>query len=376
LVNILIDMRMECPFLQIELYYHRREPFSYHGAVAGLFAVNKRVKSKATLFLPNCIAMDRPSRSEMPETLKALAVWEAFERCQRRFPTVHLPIEVYEVRINEILSSELEPADEASAVEAFARIHHEDLYLAIACSRNDRVAWEYFADDYAPLLRKFAAQACRNSNESEDLAQEITARLLGDNERMAGYNGRGSLAGWLRVAVSHAAIDRFRRTTRLTSLEELQERGSEAVLRNPEKKQGEETVDSRWGPALTGIAAECLRRLSARDRLMLGLYYLQNVSLKDLGRQFGIHEATASRWLERIRRDIRKQVERELRKKHGLRSAEMESLWKWVSPGSLAEAISGSLPGVETPPRDTGGQSQKKSAIGENSGVIEKEELQ
>jgi RNA polymerase sigma-70 factor len=360
----------------MKLYYHRRELFSYHGSVAVLFAVNKRVKSKATLFLPNCITMDRPPGGEMPETPRAQAILEAFERCQRRFPTVYLPIEVYEARINEILSSELGSADDAATAEAFAKIHHEDLYLAIACSRNDRVAWEYFADDYAPLLRNFAAQACRNSDESEDLAQEITTRLLKDKTRMAGYNGRGSMAGWLRVAVSHAAIDRFRRTNRLTSLEELQERGPKTVLRNPEKKQGEETLDSRWGPAFTGIAAECLRRLPARDRLMLCLYYLQNVSLKDLGRQLGIHEATASRWLERIRRDIRKQVEREIREKHGLRSAEMESLWKWVSPGSLAEAIGRNLPGAETPSRDAGGQIQKKSAIGENSGVIEKEELQ
>lgn len=312
----------------------------------------------------------------MPGTRMAQAIMEAFERCQRRFPTVRLPIEVYEARINEILSPGLGPTDEAAKAETFAKIHHEDLYLAIACSHNDRVAWEHFADDYAPLLRNFAAQACRNSSESEDLAQEITARLLRDKERLAGYNGRGSLAGWLRVIVSHAAIDRFRRTNRLTSLEELQERGSEAVPQNPEKRKEDETLDSRWGPVFTRVAADCLRRLPARDRLLLCLYYLQNVSLKDLGRQFGIHEATASRWLERIRRDMRKQVERELRKKHGLGSTEIESLWKWVSPGALAEAIGGSTPGIETVPQDPEGQIQKKPAIGENSGVIEKEELQ
>jgi RNA polymerase sigma-70 factor len=367
---------MGCPFLQMQLYYHRRELFSYHGSVASLLAVNKRVKSKATVILPDCITTDRPPGDEMPGTRMAQAILEAFERCQRRFPTVRLPIEVYEARIKEILSPELGPTDEAAKAETFAKIHHEDLYLAIACSHNDRVAWEHFADDYAPLLRNFAAQACRNSSESEDLAQEITARLLRDKERLAGYNGRGSLAGWLRVIVSHAAIDRFRRTNRLTSLEELQERGSEAVPQNPEKRKEDETLDSRWGPVFTRVAADCLRRLPARDRLLLCLYYLQNVSLKDLGRQFGIHEATASRWLERIRRDMRKQVERELRKKHGLGSTEIESLWKWVSPGALAEAIGGSTPGIETVPQDPEGQIQKKPAIGENSGVIEKEELQ
>lgn len=305
----------------------------------------------------------------------AQTISEAFEKCQRRFPTVRLAFEVYEARVNAILSSESGSAGGADKAETFARMHHEDLYLATACSQNDRVAWEHFADDYAALLRNFALQACKNASESEDLAQGITAKLLQDKDRIGGYNGRGTLAGWLRVAVSRAAIDHFRRGKRMTSLEELQEKGSDAVLQKPDTKGEGERLDSQWGPIFTRIASECLRSLPARDRLLLCLHYLRNVSLKDLGRQFGIHEATASRWIERIRRDIRKQVEHELRVKHRLRSNEIESLWKWASPWPLAEAVGGNSPGVETPSMDPVGQIRKKPAIGENSGVIEKEEL-
>ena len=296
-------------------------------------------------------------------------ILEAFERCQRRYPTVQLPAEVFQARVNEILSSET-GAGEAQA--SFERIHHEDLFLALACSRDDRIAWEHFTDDFVPLLRNFAAQACGDPAESEDLAQEITVKLLNDKKRLAGYSGRGSLAAWLRVAASHAAVDRFRRLSRQTSLEALEENGVPAAVTDPSKQGCEDSLDAHWGPVIARIAGECIRGLAAHDRLLLSLYYLEGVPLKDIALQYGMHEATAYRWLDRMRQEIRKKVERELRHKHGLRHSEMQSLWKWVSPSSLAESIAGNTQDGEG---SFGGRSRKKSAIRDNSDVMKKEGL-
>jgi RNA polymerase sigma-70 factor, ECF subfamily len=300
-------------------------------------------------------------------------ILEAFERCQRRFPTVQLSIDFFCARVEEILSADVGAAGDAR-LKAFGAIHHEDLFLATACAHDDRVAWEHFADDYLPLLRSFAVQACRDPNEAEDLAQEITAKLLNDKRRLAGYNGRGSLSGWLRVAVAHAAVDRFRRSNRLVSLEGLQENGNTAPLVDPGHREEQDAVDSRWGTVIIRLTEECLRTFPPRDRLLLALYHLHEVPLKDLSRQFGIHEATVSRWLDRMRHDIRKYVERELRKKHRLRFSEIQSLWKWIPPSSLAESVRGNLPETRAP--DAGGQIAKKAAIAQNPGVIKKEELQ
>jgi RNA polymerase sigma-70 factor, ECF subfamily len=266
-------------------------------------------------------------------------VLEAFERCTRRYPTIQLPFEAFQSRVDEILSQEVTSPDKDSRRKAFLQIHHEDLFLTIACSRGDRIAWEYFVDDYFPVLRQYAAQACGNAGESEDLAQEMTAKLLNEQHRLAGFNGRGSLAGWLRVAVSHAAIDRHRRRRREVSFEELQESGANRVLADPATNCGEEDLDSRWGPVISRVVSEIISALLARDRLILGLHYLRGIPLKTIGLQFGIHEATVSRWLDRLRRDIRKQVERELQKKHGLKTGEIQSLWDRISIASVAGPI-------------------------------------
>ena len=55
-----------------------------------------------------------------------------------------------------------------------------------------------------------------------------------------------------------------------------------------------------------------MSRLEARDRLRLGCYYAQDLTLAQTGWLFGEHEATVSRQLARSRRAIREDVEAQL----------------------------------------------------------------
>ena len=269
------------------------------------------------------------------------AIREVYDRCRQRYPTVDLPLEVFLKRVEEVVALVLDLRDltnHDSWATAFATLHHEDLFLAVACSRGDRIAWEHFADDYLPQVQRFASQSCRGRPESEDLAQEIVTALLasmepGRDSKLAGYNGKGSLAGWLRVAVAHAAIDHFRRFRKEILVDNWETQGNElqvtAELATPSR--GSEPLDSRWGPVLSRLLAEDLKGLAARDRLLLSLYYLHGVSLKAIGRQFNVHEATASRWLESLRQGIRKRIERELRRQHGFHGRDLDSVWRSFS---------------------------------------------
>ena len=246
-----------------------------------------------------------------------------FERCQRRFPTIDLALDDFLTRAR------------LSGV-AFEQLHHEDLFLATACSRGDRIAWEYFTDEFLPRLKSFALHACRRFGESEDLAHELLGQLIGDSEKMRSYDGRGSLASWLRVAIARLAIDRFRRARREESLDEVIEEGREPSAAPANREIQAEALDAGWGVVLSSMLKEEIQGLLPRDRLMLSLYYLEEVPLKAIGIQFGVHEATASRWLDRIRNDIRKSIERRLRRRR-LRPSEIASIWKSVAQeGSLS----------------------------------------
>jgi RNA polymerase sigma-70 factor len=278
---------------------------------------------------------------------------QVFDRCQRRYPTIGISLEPFCARMEEILRAGHE--DHVREIQGMGvrgcpdcltflrQLRHEDLFLALACSRGDRVAWECFTEEYLPLLQRFAAVACHDCDAGQDLAQEMISDLLGqanaDTEakdapggKLRSYNGRGTLAGWLRASVSHAAIDRFRRGKKQVSLEEITD-GRDLPETNDRPCAGnvETELDARWGPVLIRSLEREIARLEARDRLLLSLYHVHEASLKSIGARYGVHEATASRWLEGIRQKVRKRVESDLRKAHGLTSREVRSLWHSLS---------------------------------------------
>jgi RNA polymerase sigma-70 factor, ECF subfamily len=283
-------------------------------------------------------------RSSHIEKRMPREIAEAYECCLQRYPTIQISYEDFQARIEEILPKGPSRSEAQSRIKTWVLIHYEDLFLAMGCSRQDKVSWEYFADEYIPLLRKFATQACSDSGEGEDLAQEIIVKMLKEGNRMSGYSGRGSLAGWLRATVAHAAVDRFRRASRLVSLEDSLHNGAPADWMGTGEADNEESLDSRWGPIVSNALSESISMLAARDRLVLGLYYLRGISLLAIGRQFKIHEATVSRWIERLRRNIRKRLEIDLRKKHGLRADDIRSLWKHISMSAVADPIEETMP--------------------------------
>jgi len=65
--------------------------------------------------------------------------------------------------------------------------------------------------------------------------------------------------------------------------------------------------------AMRGSLTAAVAALAPRDRLRLRCYYAQNLTLAQIGRMLNESEATASRHLSRVRREVRATVERDLR---------------------------------------------------------------
>jgi hypothetical protein len=77
--------------------------------------------------------------------------------------------------------------------------------------------------------------------------------------------------------------------------------------------------------------------LQPRDRLRLSAYYVQDLTLAQVGRLLQEHEATVSRQLSRTRRAIRAEVERMLRDEAGFDAAQVAECFSSVAadPGPL-----------------------------------------
>ena len=220
-------------------------------------------------------------------------------------------------------------------------IRSDDLCLIIACERGDELAWEDLVANFDSTVKSAARKISANNEDAEDLASSIWAELYGlrvdadgnKKSKLAYYSGRGSLAGWLRAVVSQLAVDQFRKQSKFVQIEEDREfenLANEAAGHdnnhfashgeNPEELFAQGQAESDVSEALQAAIA----KLEAEDRLILKLYYFDDLKLKDIAATFGYHEATASRKLTRVQSEIRKGVEKNLREKHGWADSEVK----------------------------------------------------
>jgi RNA polymerase sigma-70 factor (ECF subfamily) len=247
-----------------------------------------------------------------------------------------------DLAIGKYILKENENAERREITAFIDELRADDLCLIIACERGDEKAWEDLVANFDATVKSAARKISANNEDAEDLASSIWAELYGlrvdadgnKKSKLAYYSGRGSLAGWLRAVCSQLAIDQFRKQSKFVQIEESREfenlaeessnhTGNDQVLHhaeNPEdlltEKRSSDDVSQALRTAIAGLADE--------DRLIVKLYYFDDLKLKDIASTFGYHEATASRKLVRIQNEIRKCVEKELRKTHGWTDSEVK----------------------------------------------------
>jgi IS30 family transposase len=94
---------------------------------------------------------------------------------------------------------------------------------------------------------------------------------------------------------------------------------------------------------LQAMLAEILAGLASCDRLRMAYYYVEGLTLAQIGRLMGEHEATVSRKLERARREVRERVDSALRDTKRLSEAQVRLCYEYAReewPFDLTRALS------------------------------------
>jgi RNA polymerase sigma factor (sigma-70 family) len=213
--------------------------------------------------------------------------------------------------------------------EYLGALHLQDLCLAAACADGDDRAWEHFISTYRSYLRSAAAAILRcsaNSPAACDLADSLFADLYGltdvkrsDRSLFRYFHGRSSLKTWLRAVLARRHIDAIRANRRFTDVdgEADPERRERILSRGPDGAARREPPPdphrARYVALFTSALHLALGLLDPSDKERLRLYYAAQQTLAEIGRELGEHESSVSRNLDRIRHELRAQVESALR---------------------------------------------------------------
>jgi RNA polymerase sigma-70 factor, ECF subfamily len=233
----------------------------------------------------------------------------------------------FEVKLRSIVEISLgDNATGDDAVRIITSLHGNDLYLAFACAQHSPVAWDRFISIYRKYTHDLTAFVCPVKSMIYELAETILTDLfLPDRSgysRIASYDGRSSLATWLRAIICHRAInERERKFNGMTQLnEDIFEKADERALLSIEMV----LRSSRYQELIKDSLERACNELTDRERLMLLLRYDNGLQLGQIGCLFGLHQATITRQLERIQTKIRHAVVSTLTHKYGLSQAAID----------------------------------------------------
>jgi RNA polymerase sigma-70 factor len=237
------------------------------------------------------------------------------------------------------------------AVEKYlGTLQTADLALACACSAGNDAAWEYFVATYRSQLHR-AACAIAGESGGRDLADSLFGELFGLRESEGlrrslfdYFHGRSKLGTWLHAILAQRHVDEFRRTRKMDSLDDPEsEDGGGIAQKLPARSGSSDPERERYLAMMQAAVEKALGALEPRDRLRLAYYYVEELTLLEIGKLLGEHEATVSRKIERTRQDVRRSVEAALREEKKLSEAQVRRCYEYAReewPFDLTRALS------------------------------------
>lgn len=177
-----------------------------------------------------------------------------------------------------------------------------DLALAAACAAQEPTAHAAFD---AVLVEVNAAGAATNAPKDlvEEVKQLLRLQLLVDKPDkpagISGYRGKGPLRGWVRITATRELVRHKKKLQRETpierSLETLLTSGIDPALA---------ALKGEYRAEFALALREAIDDLTAEDRTLLRQQIVDEMSIDAVGAAYGVHRATAARWLTRARASL------------------------------------------------------------------------
>jgi RNA polymerase sigma-70 factor (ECF subfamily) len=188
-----------------------------------------------------------------------------------------------------------------------SEMHAADLALAWCAAAGDARAVKRF-DGLAKGEMAAAARAIdRAPAFVDEIVQQTRVRLLvgdraaGEAPRIASYRGTGPLRAWAAIAAQRIALNAKRGAkTGPASGDD----GALAAIVDREPDVELRHLKQLYRSELASALAAALAGLPDRARAILRLRFVDGLELAQLGRLYGVHESTASRWVTAALDDV------------------------------------------------------------------------
>lgn len=202
----------------------------------------------------------------------------------------------------------------------------DEIYLACACATSDAAAIAAFERRYFGAIPAALSRLSLGRDEITEIEQILRVRLFvadgGDLPRVVSYAGQGQLGGLLRVAAIRAGLNLLRERGRLDhdasdGLEDVP-----VAADDPELAR----LKAQHRTAFKAAFERAVASLEPRERSLLNLALVKDLGIDKIGAIYGVHRATAARWIANARQSLVRGVHKVLGETIGARGSDLENL--------------------------------------------------
>lgn len=219
---------------------------------------------------------------------------------------------------------------------ALAAAPAADLVLAAACV--EQVPSAHAAFDGVLVEVDAAGSAVGASKDQiDEVKQVLRVQLLvakdGKPPGIAGYRGKGPLRGWVRITATRELIRHKKKSARNVTLDHISAKGTR-TLEGMLTSGGDpalEALKSEYRAEFSLALREAIELLNAEDRTLLRQSIVDELSIDAIGVAYGVHRATAARWLTRARAALVAATHQRLAERLKLPVEQIESVIRLVS---------------------------------------------
>jgi RNA polymerase sigma-70 factor (ECF subfamily) len=198
-----------------------------------------------------------------------------------------------------------------------------DLFLGAACAMGAPGALEIFELEVLPSVELAVRRFGLDPATIDEVKQLVRVKLFsGERPRIGSYQGRGPLDAWVRMLAVRTAFDYLGSAQAGAAMAMP---GIAEVVGRDETPEAA-TIAEHDRPVFQAALERAFSTLSAREKTILRLYFIDDLGVEGIGAVYHVHKATVSRWLLAIRTKIMDELHRILSFDLRLSPSELRSL--------------------------------------------------
>ncbi len=222
------------------------------------------------------------------------------------------------------------------AQEELAKLHVGDLVLARACAQGHGEALQRFESEFLNLVGAAGRKLSMDPNQCDELRQQVRMKLLvpgpgGSAPKIANYAGTGALRSWVYATGLRTGLNELRRVGRAP----IPAGDEELLVAMPDSNDDQELAYMKqlYRSAFKDSFKAAIDALEVRLANVLRHYYLDEMTLEEIGSLYRVHKTTVMRWVNKAHAELESETKKRMICHLQLQPSEVESVMRLIQSG-------------------------------------------